>query len=700
MRGRKTSKWILITAIVVVAAIGIYRVGHNKGKAKVEVERGNELEEIVGVGQRNDFDPPSLPPSPPPSPTTTPTLSSNSTPPSTSRGTSVYTVVDSKDKVHTAFKESEDIRIVGLVGRAKAIVEVSEKGKAILEANPRLTFEGVPAKTLADVPLRAGELTVVPLRTEDLELIERVVKANKGEVLERCGTLSSPDIRIRATEETIEALMALPEARWIENYARPVFFNYASARKMKVNDCWPSEAGDDCGTVGLNLTGAGQLLTTTDSGIDTANMESMTPDIAPNLIGFDYTYDERYVSRTDINGHGTHTAGSIVGTGANSEGKYKGMAYEAKLWAWMGGDAEGGSGSYVPYTVDEAFRPTNQSSYKDCGMVSYIYSASYGSTYNNKGADIHSLYTTSSQDIDEYCWYHPDFLPCWAAGNDGTSGLSTQGASKNALVVGATNGDGIAYFSSRGPTLDGRTKPDVCAPGWNIISVRSSQASSSQGYNQYYAYMSGTSQATPLTAGTCALLRQWLVEKKGFKLPSSALMKAVLMGGATDLNAAKTAQGAGRTCLRSSIAPEDGRAVYLKDYLPFIEGQKTVITFTTKSAAPLDAQLVWVDYPGTVDEDQSKSKLMNDLDLVLYDDKGEWLAYGNGGDKPDRLNNAEAIHQASLPQGTYKLFVNAENVPYNSTKGGAAAIYLKGDFDLQSVVAEQQWHQACKIIVR
>ena len=301
-----------------------------------------------------------------PSTSTTSPSTFNLQPPHTSRGTRVYAVVDASNKVHRAITEDADVRIVGLVGRGEAIVEANEAGRARLAANPRLTVGDAPMKTLPDVPLRAGELTVVPLRTEDLALIERTVASNGGEVLGRCGTLSKPNLRIRGTEETIAALMDLAEARWIENYERPHFFNYASARTMHVNECWPSSAGNDCGATGLGLTGKGQLLTTCDSGIDTANMETMTPDIKPNLIGFDFTYDERYVARKDISGHGTHTAGSIVGTGARSDGKFKGMAYKAKLWAWMGGDAGGGNGSYVPYNIDEAFRPNYKSSYANC----------------------------------------------------------------------------------------------------------------------------------------------------------------------------------------------------------------------------------------------------------------------------------------------------------------------------------------------
>jgi serine protease AprX len=61
-----------------------------------------------------------------------------------------------------------------------------------------------------------------------------------------------------------------------------------------------------------------------------------------------------------------------------------------------------------------------------------------------------------------------------------------------------SNGVHLAYFSSRGPTLDGRTKPDVVAPG---VSITAADAANTSGYITY----SGTSMATPFVSGTVAL---------------------------------------------------------------------------------------------------------------------------------------------------------------------------------------------------
>lgn len=612
----------------------------------------------------------------------------------TVRNTCVYTVIDASNKVHRAITEDADVRIVGLVGRSGAIVEANEAGRVRLTANPRLTIGGTPMKTLPDVPLRAGELTVVPLRTEDLALIEKTVASNGGEVLGRCGTLSKPNLRIRGTEETIAALMDLAEARWIENYERPHFFNYNSARTIHVNECWPTSAGDDCGTTGLGLTGRGQLITTADSGIDTGDVNTMTEDLRPNVVGCSVSYPN-YAVNCDLNGHGTHTAGSMVGTGMKNAGKYKGMAHEAKLWAWMCGASDGSGDLYVVEPVNWAFRPPDYIvSYSQCGLTAHIFSASYGSV----GSDWQGLYSSETASIDEFCWENPDFLPCWAAGNSGSKNgtITTHGASKNALIVGASNGDGVASTSSRGPTKDSRVKPDVCAPGVNVTSCNSSVGKNASRGD--YITMSGTSMATPLTAGTCALLRQWLVEKRGLKKPSSALMKAILMGGATKLKSvAKTAQGEGRVNLRASIAPEDALQVYLADWIPIGDGQAVTNYLQTVEDAPFDAQLVWVDYPGDATAAQEKSKLVNDLDLRVEAVGGfvetalpngqVWL--GNGGTEPDRLNNAESVHDASFPKGRYRIIIEGNNLPHDYTGAsgkGAVALYVRGAFDASRVL--------------
>jgi len=194
----------------------------------------------------------------------------------------------------------------------------------------------------------------------------------------------------------------------------------------------------------------------------------------------------------------------------------------------------------------------------------------------------------------------------------------------------------MAAFSSRGPTLDGRYKPDLVAPGTNIISVRSSEIS---GYgwgsiegNDQYMYMGGTSMSTPLVAGTAALLREYLTVIKGFTIPSAALLKAALLNSAEDIFPGKygtglfqeiphspvpnNVQGWGRVNLSNSVYPEGTFEINYYDEqagLNTSEYHEYSVT-VYDNMRPLKINLVWTDYPGLP---SAQGGLVNDLDLQI-----------------------------------------------------------------------------------
>ena len=93
----------------------------------------------------------------------------------------------------------------------------------------------------------------------------------------------------------------------------------------------------------------------------------------------------------------------------------------------------------------------------------------------------------------------------------------------------ANNPEGLVAFSSRGPTLDHRIKPDVVAPGTFILSTRSRDTAGTgwaTSADPLYFFEGGTSMATPLVAGCTAVLREFAIKQKGIKKPSAALIKA------------------------------------------------------------------------------------------------------------------------------------------------------------------------------
>jgi serine protease AprX len=196
----------------------------------------------------------------------------------------------------------------------------------------------------------------------------------------------------------------------------------------------------------------------------------------------------------DDNGHGTHVAATIAGEGdARSDLLYKGVA--------PGGALVGvkvlnslGSGTMANVTAGIEWVITNKDTY---GIEAI--NLSLGASGCADGTDSTSAAVNKAHEAG--------IVVAVAAGNEGpgTCTIGSPGAAAQALTVGAMadmqpSGFKQAYFSSRGPTADGRLKPDVSAPG---VSITSARAGTTTGYTTY----SGTSMATPFTAGVALLMR-------------------------------------------------------------------------------------------------------------------------------------------------------------------------------------------------
>lgn len=370
--------------------------------------------------------------------------------------------------------------------------------------------------------------------------------------------------------------------------------------------------------------------------------------------------------------HGTHVSGTILGTGAgdaaNPSQRYKGMAPKAGL-VMQSLKVPGNPNAVAPPSYDVLFGDA----YDDGAR---IHSDSWG-------GDPAGGYSTSSQLIDTYLWENKDFIAVFAAGNNALN-ITTQGTAKNIVTVGATQNNKSGYnplvvpsFSCRGPIHDSRVKPDVVAPGQYLRSTYKDGG---------YANMSGTSMATPVAAGSLALIREYYrtMAVPPVANPPAALLKATLINGSfyenlrdhigNTLYIGNYTSGWGRVDVKQSIYPDEGKWKFYNETTGLLTGNKKEYYLNAyDSTIPIRATLVWTDYPGTPKQANDPTKdLVNDLDLKITA-PGNTEYHGNKFQANtnfslvnpigyDGINNVEVINIDAPSTGPYKVEVIGKDI--------------------------------------
>ena len=587
--------------------------------------------------------------------------------------------------------------------------------------------------TEAFKPTPQGNINISLHDPAERQKVSREIEKLGGTII----TSGKGTIRASLDLSKVDKVAKMAEVKWIEPYVVPELFNDIATQIIGVQPVWDNHGLDgEEQIVAVADTGL-------DTGVNDATMhddfEGRIVDIHSWAIPVGL---HQYLDNTSWDdgpgdhdsGHGTHVSGSVLGNGAKLGNAIRGMAFKARLvfqaveqfadWKPWTGYPDGYYLLGIPDDLNDLF----QQAYNDGAR---IHTNSWGGVRDAQGNLIYGQYTASSQYIDEFMWDHKDMIILFAAANEGQDAnhdgvvdldsLSVQASAKNCISVGASENnrpsgstpppgydipwgtgswairypvdpinsdhvsddpEGMAAFSSRGPTDDGRVKPDVVAPGTNILSVRSSVAAGT-GWgllpagdpNQpYYMYMGGTSMATPITAGTVALIRQYLVKACLHNNPSGALLKALLIHGASPLTGQYTPrevggvpdnnQGWGRVNLEGSLFSVYPIKLEFRDNPADTLGTGENKDFSFKvvnNTVPLRATLVWTDYPS---DPATGGGLVNTLRLAVTSPDGLTTLYGLPAN-----NNVQQVVIDNPQIGLHQVRVQGINVTTEATTG-------------------------------
>ncbi|KAF0974648.1 hypothetical protein FDP41_006122 [Naegleria fowleri] len=294
------------------------------------------------------------------------------------------------------------------------------------------------------------------------------------------------------------------------------------------------------------------------------------------------------------------------------------------------------------------------------------------------------------------------------------------------------NENNLASFSSRGPACGGRIKPDVVAVGHTVISTHSDGSLTTKqcgsqspqlGNSAALLLMSGTSMATPLTAGVVSLLREYFQKYAQIANPSGTLLKAALIHSATPLTGSvaisfdesnrKNIQqaygspnfydGFGKVQIGNLLKDTNGNALDMKIWEASFTSSSEVLRVclrmkkTAKSPSSFKATLAWYDMPSSIAVEPA---LIHDLDLIVNQYTLDsttntvsklQLLFGNGAIQyGDDKNNVERVSVSGISNSAvnseYQM-VSLQIVNYGITANTkqpftVLSTYPKGDWDL------------------
>jgi len=564
-------------------------------------------------------------------------------------------------------------------------------------------------------------------------------------------------VSIGRLDALIEAASAIDGVSFISPWIQPHPMNSAAIGAIQGNSVNVSCAGSGpvCGPTPMwdhGLFGSGQIVAVSDTGTDAneawfttldkgigAHTEITVADapVLPaigslhpdnKIVGYwvqpgATAYDNNKTcpgSPSSSSWHGTHTSGTLVGDAA---GTFGATTYTASTPTSAGHDlADGMAPNAQLLQQDIGNDDSGCLQINDLrGTLEQAVAAGAHIHSDSWGAPTAGVYAGNDNNVDYATYTLEDLLFVVAAANEGPSAgtIGSPGNAKNALTVGALGHGGsqsVASFSSRGPTADGRLKPDIMAPGSATVSAAGDSSTTATIEAPLTKGMSGTSMATPTVAGNAALMRQYFTDgfyPRGAKTaadaynPSGMAMKAFLLNGTNPLqgnNWPNNNIGWGRAWLDGSLwfantmtGGDDSRRARLFERTN-TAGMETgdVHEYTianVQAGVEFRATLTWYDPEAAVG---AASTLVNNLDLEVVGPGGTYLGnfftggVSTTGGSADSKNTVEQVRLTAPVAGSYTLRVKGTSIPGNGrpqTDRQGYALVVSGAFGLPDAAA-------------
>jgi subtilisin family serine protease len=623
---------------------------------------------------------------------------------------------------------ADDARPLRWMGRIEAVQKLdptfsdemlADSSRASVDAEIELIDDADVEPTIAQIVARSGGVIRAPRRF--LKYVVLTVNLPINQLLD-----------ISASDRVLSVNHARPFTTQDERSAQIIAANLTADATQPAGPGYRAWLA----AKGLNTT-PDYVIDVSDTGLDrgTTGDFSVHPDFLDSDGHSRVVYNRNFADDgmvDDRRGHGTFVASLAAGLGASdredASGYMLGLGVDpmARIGASRIFNVLGGIYSRLSFT--------------NVASMAYAGGARISNNSWGSGANVYDAtaqeYDALTRDAQPDTPGNQEMLFVFAAGNQGAGGhIGSPGTAKNVITVaasenyrpegtdscnldgqgsigpsGANNALDILRYSSGGPTADGRTKPDISAPGTHVYGA----ASRSPLFNgvglcpgvpiyqppgqDYYTWSSGTSMATPHVAGAASLVRRFFTANNllgDHRAPSPAMTKAFLINAATYMtgenagdNLPSVRQGYG--LLNLSRAMDATARKFVDQSVSFTEsGQSYEISGSLADRSqPLRVTFCWTDAVGSL----VGPALVNDLDLEVrigdavvfrgnHFEGGLTTADGDA----DRLNNVESvvIPASAFPEGfagNFKIVVRAANIAGDGVPGNNSL--LDQDFAL------------------